>query len=357
MKNIGIMKNTYSSNKKPTLAFVDHSFHKKTHSGDFLRELFSSHFTVMDIWDNSWNKGEEIDANEINKCDYVFYFQVISPLNILIKLTPKIIYAPMYDGEKFNDLYWKNIANLPIKIVCFSNKIYEHCKKYGVDAINVQYYFDPRLYKMDIPQDKNHFFFWHRGDIDFEEIKKIIKPESIDSFIYKSTVDPFKKREEVSEEDKVEYKIKTIEADFIPKEDYLELLSRCNIYISPRKKEGIGMSFLEAMAMGHIIIGYDDATMNEYIKDNFNGYLFSEDGKSIDFADANQIRKNSIISAEKGYKRWVEDKKNIIDFISSEYKKKDKRWPLKNYFNYILYSLVVAKNNLKKKIVRLYKNI
>jgi len=109
--------------------------------------------------------------------------------------------------------------------------------------------------------------------------------------------------------------------------------------------------------MGHIIIGYDDATMNEYIKDNFNGYLFSEDGKSIDFADANQIRKNSIISAEKGYKRWVEDKKNIIDFISSEYKKKDKRWPLKNYFNYILYSLVVAKNNLKKKIVRLYKNI
>jgi len=341
---------------KPTMAFIDHSFHKKTLSGDFLRELLSVHFEVADIWNNSWSGGEEIDIDEINKFDYVFYFQVISPLKILAKLKTKIIWAPMYDGEKFNDLYWKNLANLPIKIICFSNKLYEHCKKYRVDAISVQYYFNPALDKVNIPTNGNHFFFWYRGDVSFKEIKKIINPENVSSFIYKSTPDPSKKREEISVKDIEEYQIKIIETDFVPKKDYLELLSKCNFYIAPRKKEGIGMSFLEAMALGHTVIAYDDATMNEYIKDNFNGYLFAESCKFIDFKNIEQVRKNSIISAKKGYTKWENDKKYIINYIFSEYGKNRKQ-QLSNYYNYILYSLIVSKNKIHKKIICLYKNI
>lgn len=352
------MKNIYSENKKPKLAFVDHSFHKKTLSGDFLRELFSEHFEVANIWDNSWENGTGIDIDEINKYEYVFFFQVISPLKILRKLRSKIVWAPMYDGEKFNDLYWKNIASFPIKVICFSNRLHTHCKKYGVEAIHVQYYFNPDQYKTSTLREGNHFFFWYRGDIGFEEIKKIIKPEDVDDIIYKSTPDPFKKeKEDISNEDVEKYKIKTIKTDFIPKEDYLELLSRCNIYISPRKKEGIGMSLLEAMAMGHVVIGYDDATMNEYLVDNFNGYLFTETSTSIDFRNIDQVRKNSIVSAKEGYTKWKDDKKNIIDFIFSDNKKSNKNWSPRNYFNYILYSLVITKNKVVRKIIRLYKNI
>lgn len=341
---------------KPTMAFIDHSFHKKTLSGDFLRELLSANFEVVNIWDNSWNGGEEIDIDEINKFEYVFYFQVMSPLKILTNLKPKIIWAPMYDGEKFNDLYWKNLANLSIKIVCFSSKLYEHCKKYEVDAINVQYYFNPNLGRINIPSTGNHFFFWYRGDIGFKEIKKIIKPENVSSFIYKSTPDPSKKREEISAKDIEEYQIKIIETDFIPKKDYLEILSKCNFYISPRKKEGIGMSFLEAMALGHTIIAYDDATMNEYIKNNFNGYLFNEGSEFIDFRNIKEVRKNSAISVKNGYLKWKEDEKNIVTFILSAYRKNNK-WQLSNYFNYIFYSLSIIRSKMLKKVLYLYKNI
>lgn len=350
------MKNICPNNKKPTLAFVDHSFHKKTNSGDFLRVLLSTHFDIIDFWDNSWDDGEKIHINEVNKCDYVFYFQVISPLKILANLKPRIIWVPMYDGEKFNDLYWKNLANLPIKIVCFSNKLYEHCKKHGIEALRVQYYFNPDLYKANLPLNGNHFFFWDRGDIGFNEIKKIIKPEDVDSFIYKSTPDPFKKSEKIPENDTEEYKIKKIETDFIPKKDYLELLSKCNLYISPRKKEGIGMSFLEAMAMGHTIIANNDSTMNEYIKNNFNGYLFGDNYEFIDFRNIEQVRKNSVISARIGYAKWEKDQKNIINFIFSAYKNKDKCL-LKNLFNYTLYLLVDAKIKVIKKLIFLYKKI
>lgn len=350
------MENIYSKKEKPKLAFVDHSFHKKTHSGNFLRELFSQHFSVIDFWDTSWNDGEEISLNELNECEYVFFFQSIISFKKLRKLTSKIIWAPMYDGEKFNHLLWKNLAKLPLKIVCFSNKIYQHSNQYEIEAINVAYFFDPAKYRTNIPVKGNRFFFWYRGDLGFNEIKKIIKPEDVDSFVYKSTPDPFKKKEVISREDIENYKIKILETDFIPKEDYLKILSECNIYISPRKKEGIGMSFLEVMAMGYIIIGYDDATMNEYLIHNSNGYLFNEGSTFIDLKNIGHVRENSIDSAKKGYLKWENGKENIINFILSENKRSDKKWTLRDYYYYMLYSLTIIKSNALKNIIHFYKN-
>ena len=41
---------------KKKLAFVDHNYHKKTRSGDFLREIFSKDFIIEDFW---WSLKEE----------------------------------------------------------------------------------------------------------------------------------------------------------------------------------------------------------------------------------------------------------------------------------------------------------
>lgn len=345
-----------TQNNKPTLAFVDHSFHKKSHSGDFLRELFSEHFQITDFWDDSWNGGKQIEVNELNKYDYVFYFQLINPISDLKKIKSKIIWAPMYDGINLNDgLYWKILATFPIKILCFSEKIYDHCVKYGIEAVKVQYYFKPN---MDISAKKgNHFFFWYRGGITFKDIKKIIKPEDVGSFVYQSTPDPFKNKEIISTKDIENYKIEMIESDFLPRNKHIELLSRSNIYIAPRKKEGIGMSFLEAMSMGLVIIGNDDATLNEYVKDNHSGYLFNEKSNLIDFANIEEIRKNSIISEKSGYDKWNNEKKLLINFIFSEYVTKNRKWSISNNFDYILYSLTILKNKLYRKIYPLIKCI
>ncbi|MBU4370176.1 glycosyltransferase [Candidatus Parcubacteria bacterium] len=347
-----------TENDKPTLAFVDHSFHKKSHSGDFLRELFSEHFQITDFWDDSWDGGKQIKAMELNKYDYIFYFQLINSINELKKIKSKIIWAPMYDGVNLNDaLYWKLLATFPVKIICFSEKIYNHCIKYSIEAIKIQYYFEPKI-NTNIPTKRgNHFFFWYRGGITFEEIKKIIKPEDVDGFIYKSTPDPFKNKEVISKEDIKKYKIEMIESDFIPKNKYLELLSKSNIYIAPRKKEGIGMSFLEAMSMGLVIIGNDEATLNEYVKNNYNGCLFNKNSGFINLKNIEEIRNNSIISAKNGYEKWIEEEKFLTNFIFSNYTIKNKKWTLKNYFDYISYSARIIKYKIIKIIISLYKKI
>ncbi len=342
---------------KPTLAFVDHSFHKKSHSGDFLRELFSDNFQVIDYWDDSWKGGKQIEAEELNKYDYVYYFQLINSLSELKKIKSKIIWSPMYDGLSFDDHYWRMLATFPIKILCFSQKVHDQCLKYGIQTILVQYYYEPVKNMSVSSKEGNHFFFWYRGLITFKDIKKIIKPGDVSSFIYKSTPDPFTKKEIISEKDIADYKIRIIESDFLPKNEYLDLLSECNFYIAPRRKEGIGMSFLEAMSMGHVVIGSNEATMNEYIQNNFNGYLFDKDTKFINFKNSKEVRKNSILSAKCGHENWKNDKLKIINFFLSPFIAKRRGRSLLHHLDYLLYLLRMKKNKISTKLHLFIQNI
>jgi len=58
------------------------------------------------------------------------------------------------------------------------------------------------------------------------------------------------------------------------REQYLKDLVKHNVYVAPRRFEGIGMSFLEAMAMGMCVVAENQPTANEYIVSGQNGILF-----------------------------------------------------------------------------------
>jgi len=62
-------------------------------------------------------------------------------------------------------------------------------------------------------------------------------------------------------------------------------LKKSNIYIAPRTIEGIGISFLEAMAIGMVVVAYNNGTQFRTADDNLGG-----DVKS------NSIQNNQFIS-------------------------------------------------------------
>ena len=58
---------------KKKLAFVDHNYHKKTRSGDFLREIFSEYFIIDDYW---WSLSEETKLIKyLKNYENIFFFQ------------------------------------------------------------------------------------------------------------------------------------------------------------------------------------------------------------------------------------------------------------------------------------------
>jgi Glycosyltransferase len=307
---------------KLKLLWVDHSFHKRTLSTNFLKEILEKKFNVGIFWDDYWIGGKPLPISEINNYDYVFFFQTLLPFYKLKQIKAKIIWVPMFDGDPLSDKYWNCLSCLPIKILSFSEYLHKKCLQFNIESLPLKYYLPP-AFSDDIPKTGRHYFFWYRGSLTFSDIKRFIDPKKVDSFFYRSAPDPYFKEETFSQEDIEKYKLQIIrDIKFDSQEKYLEQLKKANIYIAPRRIEGIGISFLEAMAIGMVVVGYDNGTMNEYIKHNYNGYLFDSKNYHINFDNLETVLNNSKTMAKKGWIKWETDKNKISDFIVNDNYKK-----------------------------------
>jgi glycosyltransferase involved in cell wall biosynthesis len=308
--------------KLPTLGYVDHSFHKKTKSGEFLREILRPYFELTDLWDESWqdrNVGP-VPVAELNRYDYLFYFQVLNDFTDLEKVTGQIIWAPMYDSVTLNPAFWRKLLHLNIKIICFSKKIFRLTQRLGLDSIYLQYYKEPQFSLVpgaETESKKLEIFFWYRGNIKFATIKNLLDDSVIQKIRYLALPDPGYSPETISLEDQQKFKVEIITADFLDQATYLKLFNTCDIFVSPRRQEGIGMSFVEALARGQVVIGYDDATMNEYITNGQDGYLLNDNSQPFDLQNFTKIQASSRQHAVQGWQSWQNNKHQIIDFIAA----------------------------------------
>ncbi|MDD3437174.1 MAG: glycosyltransferase [Candidatus Gastranaerophilales bacterium] len=294
---------------KEKVLFIAHQYHEKTKSCDFMIELFSDFFDV----DVSYGMPQELNTNY----NTIIFLQVSPDKKTLKNLKNKnIIFFPMYDAVrawKFKD--WYLLRNC--KIINFSKKIHAILKEIGLNSIYLQYFIEPKEFSKG---NKNEVFFWQRVEpINFEVIKKLFEGKNYKIHLHKAT-DPNNNFLPPSESDEVKYGI-TYTDWFDSKKEMWDLIAKKQIFIAPRVAEGIGMSFLEAMAMGKVIVANDEPTMNEYIRHGINGYLFDFNNPTpMDFSDIDRVQKNSWEFCKQGYQKWLEEKSLIIEFIKSKRK-------------------------------------
>ena len=166
----------------------------------------------------------------------------------------------------------------------------------------------------------------------------------INKIIYFDCPDPGRKSEEFDKITLDKYKIELVKKPFLPqKTQYIEYVKDCDVFISPRKQEGIGMGFLEAISMGKYIVSSDDSTMNEYITDKKIGFLINKNEKLIDNNDVVNNVNYRIQFAHNGYLQWCKQKNEIMDFFLSNLNVGNKNW-----FTEILFFLDFIKFYIKK---------
>jgi Glycosyltransferase len=107
-----------------------------------------------------------------------------------------------------------------------------------------------------------------------------------------------------------------INKKFLNKKDYIKFVKYSDVFISPRKQEGIGMSFLEAMSLGKYIVAINDSTMNEYILNRKIGLLISNETSKINsyFIKKNYYYRMNI--SRKLYLEWLKNKEKIKLFFN-----------------------------------------
>ena len=341
------------------IAFIDYSFHKKTKSFDFFREIIREHHVVTDFWDEVWEGGKPINIDEINNgnFDVILFLQIIvNPLKIKKLKCKNIIWVPMYDTEitrRFSRLRLIGYLYFNIKVISFSRALTSKFKKFGFDMLNVQYYPQPNF--IEHSSDELTILFWQRiKQINLFTVKNILADNKIKEIFFQNNPDPRHKTNLPTQEEVEKFHI-TIINGWIGDKEYSQLLRKCNIYIAPRVYEGIGMGFLNVMATGSVVIASNKPTMSEYIENGVSGYLYDvKNPKKIDLSSIKTIQENIKEKIEKGFSVWQRQQKDILAYLEVSSKQRNKKVNLILFYIYCLYSPVLE---ILRKIKRFLQNI
>lgn len=305
-----------------TILFINNSFNfTKTCSSRFFYDFLCENYKV----DVELEENGIINYDSINQKNYFaiisFYFMAD-----FSKLTCKnLIYVPMYDGFVFCREKMKQLKN--VKIINFCKYLHKQSLAFGFKSFYIQYYPEPHFQESQAPAARDKLFYWQRRNTSFSQILKCF-PQKISDLDCTKTIlhsvtdgdnEPFIKPDD---EEIKNYNIE-ITSWFENKKDLLDILDTTKYYIAPRKQEGIGLSFLDAMSRGCVIIAHNDRTMNEYIKNGYNGYLINFDKpKNILFKNYEKIRHNSLQSYLNGRQQYQTQLQGLLLFINKNYKHK-----------------------------------
>lgn len=302
------------------LLYIGHNYHLKTKSTLFLIDLLKERYDVDFVsFDPYKNQYEGIEKSQGKKYDVLVVFQIMPPPEFLEN---KLIYEqgvffPMYDY-----IITRNYDPWPeyrrFKIINFSRTIHEELTRRGYESYYVQYF--PKPEGNQPLGDVNSIFFWQRMErINISIVSALFSEQQIEHIHIHKAMDPNQKfiEPDTCLADKISYS-----EWFGTKEEMQEVMYRSAWYIAPREYEGIGMSFLEAMAAGRCVVAPNTPTMNEYIQDGITGFLYDIDNpQPIQPCEVKAIQENARKYIENGYKKWEKEKYEILKWIEEEREK------------------------------------
>lgn len=307
---------------KKKLVYVGHEYHKKTKSIDFLIDVLAKNYEI-DFLTYDTEKNDLIGDEEIfhKKFEVLVLFQMPVAVELLKqKLSFNHgIYVPMYDGTgEAPNCFWLDYINF--NIINFSYTLHQRLLKMGFSSYYIQFFPKPSE-KLEWGDSKSIFFWQRRSNINLNTVRNLILSEKIVNIHIHKAMDPGQEYIEPSDELKEKCNI-TFSEWYADKEDMLNDVKKAAIYIAPREYEGIGMSFLEAMAMGKCVVAPNHPTMNEYIEHGVTGYLYDiyDKNTKIKLTDIKEIQKNTYLYIQKGYERWEKEKNKILDWVEKDVK-------------------------------------
>ncbi len=306
------------------IAYVDHSYHQKTLSTQFIPDTLRKHRHTVDFfWDDSWKGGGNIPFSRVADYDVVIMFQCRCEAETphFRKIHPNVVYIPMLDsfeihrGPLYNfSWHWEPFQGC--KVLSFSSGVHSIATAFGIRSLAVRYYQEPIA--CALPLDALWGFFWirHEDHVSWPMVRSLIGETTFSRVHLHISPDPGSPPPALPSAAEIKKYGITTSTWFENKRDLLDIVAQSNIYFAPRRAEGIGQSFLEAMARGQCVVAPDNGTMNEYIIHGLNGLLYSPDRPAaLDFSRWAELGENARKSVEGGLARWREQESRVVDFI------------------------------------------
>lgn len=296
------------------IAFYDHPFHIKTRSSQFFIEILQT-LDKVDVLYSFFDSNNDVIKEGYDL--YVFW-QIIPSLDILSSVDPKrVIIIPMYDAcSTWNHFTWYKYRKF--RFISFSTTIHKILLDLRIDSLLVRYV-PPVRKNITLDLTKLSAFIWRRtNNMNIQKLLNSLESMGVNRVLIHDSPDSTtcsKINKNILSMNKME--INYTDGWFDTHEDYLNALSKCNIFIAPRKLEGIGMGFLEAMGLGLCVLSPNSPTMSEYIVDGDNGVLFDKfSNLSNKTINIRLLSKRSLETYEYYAQRWDLEKMSILSFCT-----------------------------------------
>lgn len=285
---------------RPRIAFVGREIHARTRSDQFLVDLLSEVAEVRVFRRESTSDAKIVAAiNDFQPHQTLFHQLPPSISKHLLPLKNKhFIWAPMWDGFKKLSLYKRIVfCFFRVRFLCFSHRVFDYAKSVTKAALHVQYYPQPAFTTKPARNKPPYtLFLWQRiPELGIDEVIRIVGRENIAKIILKSDID-------VTAPSSIQLQRMP---EWVSEDEYNAVFDQIDYYVAPRFQEGIGFSFLEALARGIPVIGHNDATMNEYIADGKTSLLFDGGCQLLsELVSPAQLQPALIEHIKQGHDQW-----------------------------------------------------
>lgn len=298
------------------LLYIGHTFHQKTKSNRFFLDVIKDNYDITYLlYDPYTRTFEGLEEARAQEYDVVFMWQTFLRRSFLKRNFKygKVIFAPMYDALPW---YFPWVMYKDYKVLCFCKRTYDRLMKMRFDALYVKYMMKPEE-NQQLGDERSVFLWQRRESINVNMTMKLMEEQDINHIHIHKAVDPgYQLIEPQLKGNNIKF---TYSEWFDDSNGLKDKMRESTYYMAPRKKEGIGMGFLEALAQGRCVIAPNSPTMNEYIQDGYNGLLY--DPRKVRalprIEDVRTIQKNALKQAKADYEAWEESKRIILEWMSN----------------------------------------
>lgn len=320
--------------------YVGHKFHQKTRSNSFFLDLLKGLGEVDEFYsspDDDPSADDPLVAtlSRSSYDAYVFWQTEYVAERLLPLGTGRFILAPMYDGAAGRPAtFWRQFV--AAQFISFSRVHHEDLQRFGLRSAYFQYFpapARPGRYDFSGPLSA---FFWERRpgrDPKFQTVTRICEQLGIQSLHVHAAPDSGlgpAARLNWPEQFELGGINVTVSRWFDERRELDEVIGKAHFVFAPRALEGIGMSFLEPMARGQLVIAPDKPTMNEYIRHRTNGLLYGFDDPELDYSPTPQsleeMSRGAMRTITAGHELWQMDQDRMRSLILND----GRRWSTKD---------------------------
>jgi hypothetical protein len=303
------------------LLFVDHVFHKKTRSSEFFKVFLREFFDFEETFVDPENPLEGIATACAARTDIVLIWQLDFLAPVFLAAGYRTVVVPMYDGSaNMPDLHW--LWARQARFLNFSRRLHDRIRRSGGDSMLVKY-FPTAQDTIDLPSfDKLHVFLWQRrpeDGISLSLAERLLGSQIASLHIHNAPDNPKVQTQRFLERSLSTYEL-TISQWLANSSEYFKLLDQSNVFIAPRRSEGIGLAMIEAMGRGMVVVAADQPVHDEYIANWVNGVLFNAEAPNefrLDRSDAIRMSRMAWRTVADGHERWRDSLPEVLNYIRS----------------------------------------